>query len=129
MAGVWADSIEERYPHPHQSRLIYKGAAASSTPSRSMRPIARMPSRAFPPPSPTRTGTPTASGSQTPETHERKSGIGQAMPLTSRVEQPSTTEMGYGVRNDGVDWKMMLRLGTNWSVPRLVIVACDLDLS
>lgn len=23
-------------------------------------------------------------------------------------------EIGTGVRNDGVDWKLMLRLGTNW---------------
>jgi hypothetical protein len=33
--------------------------------------------------------------------------------LASREE---TDEIGTGVRNDGVDWKMMLRLGTNWYV-------------
>lgn len=34
-----------------------------------------------------------------------------AVPLERR-EEPD--EVGYGIRNDGVDWKMMLRLGTNW---------------
>jgi hypothetical protein len=29
-------------------------------------------------------------------------------------EEALQDEVGYGVRNDGVDWKVMLRLGTNW---------------
>lgn len=40
-------------------------------------------------------------------------GKGIALPLNRREE---ADEVGYGVRNDGVDWKMMLRLGTNWLV-------------
>jgi len=40
-------------------------------------------------------------------------GIGRGQPLA--LSQPILVEeVGYGVRNDGVDWKMMLRLGTNW---------------
>lgn len=110
----------DRYPHPHHSRLIYKPGpgpgggsdtdAGLSTPSRSLRPVARLPSRAFPPPSPTRT----PPGSRTPESHDNVAGTGHAIALSSGVE-PSE-EVGYGVRNDGVDWKMMLRLGINWSV-------------
>jgi hypothetical protein len=118
-----------RYPHPHHSRLIYK-SQASSTPSRSLRPIARLPSRAFPPPSPTR------SASATPIAHPAPSpagpgpdpprllqGIGRARPLATDSSIP-TGEVGYGVRNDGVDWKMMFRLGTNW-----LVVGCSTDQS
>lgn len=103
-----------RYPHPHHSRLLYRNASSSkSTPSK-LRPIARLPSRAFPPPSPSRSPSASSiaglSGSSTPVPHREK-GKGIAVPLERR-ELPE--EVGHGVRHDGVDWKMMLRLGTNW---------------
>jgi hypothetical protein len=121
--------ISARYPHPHHSKLIYR-PSSPSTRSRALRPIARLPSRAFPPPSPRRspsstpfreTSSPARGGSATP-TSRRIEGIGHATALASRTEGiPGTDsgvgqEIGFGVRNDGVDWKMMLRLGTNWSV-------------
>ena len=34
------------------------------------------------------------------------------------TDAPGTDEIGSGVRHEGVDWKMMLRLGTNWQVDR-----------
>ena len=40
-------------------------------------------------------------------------GTGQARAISESRGLP-LDEVGYGVRNDGVDWKMMLRLGTNW---------------
>ncbi|KAK4685323.1 hypothetical protein P7C73_g4826, partial [Tremellales sp. Uapishka_1] len=63
--------------------------------------MARLPSRAFPPPSPSRS----------PSIGPRE-GIGKAV-KTTRTDVPD--DVGWGVRNDGVDWKMMLRLGVNWS--------------
>ena len=104
--------IKARYPHPHHSRLVYKSTTSSrsSTPQRQLRPIARLPSRAFPPPSPSRS--PSASsqaGPSTAQKHSTRRGV--AVPLGGRTDVP---EVGYGVRNDGVDWKIMLRLGPTW---------------
>lgn len=74
----------------------------------SLRPIARLPSRAFPPPSPSRTSSASTSLPTTPgKPEEVQSG--------NRAETFGSLDMdGQYVRNDGVDWKMMLRLGTNW---------------
>ncbi|WWD20152.1 hypothetical protein CI109_104628 [Kwoniella shandongensis] len=121
---LWKRLYLSRYPHPHHSRLIY--TAKPTTPStpgsgRPLRPIARLPSRAFPPPSPKRSPSISSlvdhDGVSTPERPgRRKEGIGHATLLVSRAAGSSDgAEVGYGVRNDGVDWKMMLRLGTNWS--------------
>ncbi|WWC95525.1 hypothetical protein V866_002390 [Kwoniella sp. B9012] len=133
---LWKRLYLARYPHPHHSRLIYHNSASSpaseiekevnvSSPRtpRSLRPIARLPSRAFPPPSPKRSpsfshGRLTPSSSATPI---RTEGTGHATPLSSRVDKGKgrqtvdDDEVGHGIRNDGVDWKLMLRLGTNWS--------------
>ncbi|GFZ50070.1 hypothetical protein JCM24511_07823 [Saitozyma sp. JCM 24511] len=115
---LWKRLYLSRYPHPHHSKLIYRPSIISPSPGRPLRPIARLPSRAFPPPSPSRSPSATprrddsASGSQTPVPSGKVEGIGTAKVLASREE---TDEIGTGVRNDGVDWKMMLRLGTNWS--------------
>ena len=101
-----------RYPHPHHSRLIYK--PGPTTPSRSLRPIARLPSRAFPPPSPSRT----SSGSRTPDRDDIAGDGEEIISMATRLE---SGEIGHGVRNDGIDWKMMLRLGTNWYVQLTVV--------
>ncbi|WVW86762.1 hypothetical protein I302_108816 [Kwoniella bestiolae CBS 10118] len=132
---LWKRLYLARYPHPHHSRLIYtatstisseneiNNASSPRTPTpRSLRPIARLPSRAFPPPSPKRS--PSLSqgqltpGSSTPQM--RIEGSGHVTPLSSRADKGKgkeqlEEEVGHGVRNDGVDWKLMLRLGTNWS--------------
>lgn len=74
----------------------------------SLRPIARLPSRAFPPPSPSRTSSASASLPGTP-------GKLEEVKHDNRAEAFGSLDMvGQYVRNDGVDWKMMLRLGTNW---------------
>ncbi|WVF68594.1 hypothetical protein IAT40_003363 [Kwoniella sp. CBS 6097] len=155
---LWKRLYLARYPHPHHLRLIYtnpatevgmtwasplsSSSAGLRTP-RSLRPIARLPSRAFPPPSPKRspsitegtltpTLTPDRRASSVRGDVGRHEGIGHATPLSFRdvpgisdVMQGSgltrlegtvaPDEVGHGVRNDGVDWKLMLRLGTNWS--------------
>ncbi|ORY34893.1 hypothetical protein BCR39DRAFT_515436 [Naematelia encephala] len=118
---LWKRLYLSRYPHPHQSRLIYKtqktAPSISSTPQISLRPIARLPSRAFPPPSSSRS--PSLAGPSSSPLHgktvssRRVDGTGKAVVMDGRPED--VPEVGYGVRNDGVDWKMMLRLGTNWS--------------
>ncbi|WVR08203.1 hypothetical protein IAU60_005250 [Kwoniella sp. DSM 27419] len=119
---LWKKLYLARYPHPHRSRLIYSSSAdAGSTPRqngyspypasprtpRALRPIARLPSRAFPPPSPKRSPS-IVEGALTPA----RGGSGQSHNASSAL---GAEELGHGVRNDGVDWKSMLRLGTNWS--------------
>lgn len=89
MPGV-ADSLD-RYPHPHHTRLVYSHSR-SATP---LRPIARLPSRAFPPPSPSPSPAPPES-----DAHEPKA---------------TDDDPFEALRHDGVDWKLMLRLGTNWA--------------
>ncbi|KAK8849527.1 hypothetical protein IAR55_004861 [Kwoniella newhampshirensis] len=122
---LWKRLYLSRYPHPHHSRLIYT-ASTPSTPGRPLRAIARLPSRAFPPPSPKRSPSISSlldhdASITADRPGRRKEGIGHATPLVSRdagtgtMSAGETIEVGYGVRNDGVDWKMMLRLGTNWS--------------
>lgn len=55
----------------------------------------------------------------------RSVGVGQAIPLTRREAMAASSEdIGSGVRNDGVDWKMMLRLGTNWFVISKDVSCC-----
>lgn len=73
---LWKRLYLEQYPHPHRPKLVYT-RSRSATP---LRPIARLPSRAFPPQS-----------------------------VSPSPDEPSR------VRNDGVDWKIMMRLGTNWA--------------
>ncbi|EIW71674.1 hypothetical protein M231_07324 [Tremella mesenterica] len=113
---LWKGLYLARYPHPHHSRLIY--VDAPKTPSK--RPIARLPSRAFPPPSPSRSpsvqsmGPPASASSASTHQIERYPGVGQAKSLTNR-ETVDVDGIGHGVRNDGLDWKMMMRLNTNWS--------------
>lgn len=85
-----------RYPHPHHSQLIPSTRDRHSPQRQSLRPIKRLPSRAFPPPSPDRPN-PTE-GSDTLPTNGETDG-----------------EEGYGVRHDGVDWKQMLKVGVNWA--------------
>lgn len=80
---LWKHLYLERYPHPHRPKLVYT-RSRSATP---LRPLARLPSRAFPPPSPPQ--------SPTPEGYHH-----------DRVNH---------VRHEGVDWKVMMRLGTNWA--------------
>lgn len=136
-----------RYPHPHHSKLVYASddpkakvarpstpqrvGSSSSTP-RSLRPIARLPSRAFPPPSPGRSPSSSsivgkdATGSLEPRASAKKpllgrsGGLGHAIPLSRREAAEASfvdsEEVGSGVRNDGVDWKLMMRLGMNWYV-------------
>ncbi|WWC92961.1 uncharacterized protein L201_007924 [Kwoniella dendrophila CBS 6074] len=140
---LWKRLYLSRYPHPHHSRLIYNtftssgtldqhidGSQSPRTP-RSLRPIARLPSRAFPPPSPKRSPS-LAEGQITPSLNASGRGLvittgslGLATPLPSRNDselnkgnqkrKEEQDELGHGVRNDGVDWKLMLRLVTNWS--------------
>ncbi|WVQ96134.1 hypothetical protein IAU59_003236 [Kwoniella sp. CBS 9459] len=157
---LWKRLYLSRYPHPHHSRLLYSNSStdqngAWATPSsssssltprtpRSLRPIARLPSRAFPPPSPKRspsigdgvlTPTPDRTALRPRADMGAYAGLGRATPLQSRDVSNGTDgsgsalagiaeagasaeaqeEVGRGVRNDGVDWKLMLRLGTNWS--------------
>ncbi len=76
---LWKRLYLARYPHPHHH--VSRSTSGGSTP---LRPLARLPSRAFPPPSP--------SPSPAPE------------------ERWADAE----ARHDGVDWKVMMRLGTNW---------------
>ncbi|BEJ14144.1 hypothetical protein CspHIS471_0313180 [Cutaneotrichosporon sp. HIS471] len=78
---LWKRLYLERYPHPHHVS-VSRSVSGGSTP---LRPLARLPSRAFPAPSP--------SPSPAPE---------------ERWEDAEA-------RHDGVDWKLMMRLGTNWS--------------
>ncbi|WVO23183.1 uncharacterized protein IAS62_004528 [Cryptococcus decagattii] len=109
---LWKRLYLARYPHPHQSRLIQTPESPKTTPmtvAGSLRPIARLPSRAFPPPSPSRTSSASTSLPGTP-------GKLEGMKDDNRAEAFGSLDMvGQYVRNDGVDWKMMLRLGTNWS--------------
>ncbi|WVQ79342.1 hypothetical protein IAT38_001439 [Cryptococcus sp. DSM 104549] len=112
---LWKSLYLERYPHPHHSRLIYTnngtGTGTSTPPAaraqRSLRPIARLPSRAFPPPSPSRSSSVTLALGSAAATPDR---IG-----ASSRQRELGGEDDVAVRNDGVDWKLMLRLGTNWS--------------
>jgi hypothetical protein len=101
--SVSADS-PERYSHPHHT--VYR-------PSRP-RPIARMPSRAFPPPSPS----PTRSRSPGPAPGSgSRSGSGAVSGVLSFAESERQADADTdtsAARFDGVDWKAMLRLGTNW---------------
>ncbi|GMK53470.1 hypothetical protein CspeluHIS016_0100560 [Cutaneotrichosporon spelunceum] len=76
---LWKRLYLARYPHPHH-HVSVSNSSGGSTP---LRPLARLPSRAFPAPSP--------SPSPAPEWEDAEA------------------------RHDGVDWKLMLRLGTNWS--------------
>ncbi|KAI9633021.1 uncharacterized protein MKK02DRAFT_19624 [Dioszegia hungarica] len=135
---LWKRLYLARYPHPHHLKLVYQSTTPSrssyqsTTPSRSshspatprsLRPIARLPSRAFPPPSPSRSPSLRAPVpvpvSYSNGTHAGPSaGAGQAIPFSRRELAEvidGEAEVGTGVRNDGVDWKLMLRLGTNWS--------------
>ncbi|OWZ66709.1 hypothetical protein AYX15_02031 [Cryptococcus neoformans] len=109
---LWKRLYLAKYPHPHQSRLIQTPESPQATPvtvAGSLRPIARLPSRAFPPPSPSRTSSTSTSLPGTP-------GKPEEVQIGNRAEALRSLEMiGQYVRNDGVDWKMMLRLGTNWS--------------
>lgn len=79
-----------RYPHPHHSQLIPSSSKSHSPHKPTLRAIKRMPSRAFPPPSPSRL---------TPQPSE---------------DDPQQSE-GYGIRHDGVDWKQMFKVGVNWA--------------
>ncbi|CAK9780531.1 hypothetical protein CC85DRAFT_308600 [Cutaneotrichosporon oleaginosum] len=87
---LWKRIYLARYPHPHhhvrvsRSTRSTRSASGTSGGNTPLRPLARLPSRAFPPPSP--------SPSPAPEEWE----VAEA-------------------RHDGVDWKLMMRLGTNWS--------------
>ncbi|OCF37129.1 hypothetical protein I316_01036 [Kwoniella heveanensis BCC8398] len=112
---LWKRLYLARYPHPHHSRLLYTPSSSSvsaGTPRtpRPLRPIARLPSRAFPPPSPKRSPS-ISEGTLTPTPSKRESGRHGGRGGTGAPSE----EVGHGVRNDGVDWKLMLRLGTNWS--------------
>nr|XP_018260409.1 uncharacterized protein I303_07328 [Kwoniella dejecticola CBS 10117]OBR82567.1 hypothetical protein I303_07328 [Kwoniella dejecticola CBS 10117] len=125
---LWKRLYLARYPHPHHSRLIYtdpqslessvNDANALSSPRtpKSLRPIARLPSRAFPPPSPRRSPA-LAEGQLTPRSTPSRKQKG-------REVDEVNSEVGHGIRNDGVDWKLMLRLGTNWqssAIPPLTL--------
>ncbi|KAL1413204.1 hypothetical protein Q8F55_000955 [Vanrija albida] len=96
---LWKRLYLDRYPHPHHSRLVYTRTSGASTP---LRPLARLPSRAFPPPSPSPSPVDIALVA---------SGKGSARAAIDR-ESLATDHV---VRNDGIDWKAMMRLGTNWS--------------
>ncbi|KAL7424921.1 hypothetical protein Q5752_000608 [Cryptotrichosporon argae] len=98
--------IPGRYPHPHYPLSHPLTPSSPSTPPRRLRPIARLPSRAFPPPSPTLSAqdSPASSSASTLGGHGLERGAGRAIVL----------DRGW-VRNEGVDWKGMFRLGTNWS--------------
>lgn len=84
-----------RYPHPHHSRLVHT-RSGTSTP---LRPIARLPSRAFPPPSPSPSPAPSDEGDDADV-----------------------------VRHEGVDWKRMVRLGTNWANGNVLEASLPLPL-
>ncbi|WRT69543.1 uncharacterized protein IL334_006530 [Kwoniella shivajii] len=129
---LWKRLYLARYPHPHHSRLIYSLPVSEiyttkTTSPRPLRPIARLPSRAFPPPSPKRSPS-LAEGQLTPASLGRPPLIGMREAVShatsshskgtmevDRATEGEQEEVGHGIRNDGVDWKSMLKLGTNWS--------------
>lgn len=111
---LWKALYLERYPHPHPQHTQHSnrlranarasraaswsvGGSGGSTP---LRPIARLPSRAFPPPSP--------SPSPAPRAGDRD---GEGGADRGDEEWRRWTEQS---RHDGVDWKVIMRLGTNW---------------
>ncbi|TYJ54695.1 hypothetical protein B9479_004634 [Cryptococcus floricola] len=111
---LWKRLYMARYPHPHQTHQDQDpGPSRDQGPMapQSVRPVARLPSRAFPPPSPSRTS------SATPSTNISLSGTPGPPDIKGKRKSSSIEEVPEEtfVRHEGMDWKMMLRLGTNWS--------------
>ncbi|WVQ75104.1 hypothetical protein IAR50_004713 [Cryptococcus sp. DSM 104548] len=107
---LWKRLYLDRYPHPHHAHREQSPSPSTGqgrmTPH-SSRPVARLPSRAFPPPSPSRTPSASISLSGTPGPIDTKG--------KKRAPDMDDLEQEDFVRHEGMDWKMMLRLGTNWS--------------
>ncbi|WVO13807.1 hypothetical protein L204_101430 [Cryptococcus depauperatus] len=95
---LWKTLYLDRYYHPHETLALCKDIPNIGQLRR--RPSFRFPSRAFPPPSPTRS---TSVSSTDNDRREKAKGKGKE----------ATEDVGAR-RHDGVDWKKLLTLGSNW---------------